>query len=126
MPRFERHLFVCVNERTADDPRGCCTARGGAELAAAFKAKLHALGLKRVVRANKASCLDQCAHGAVVVVYPEGVWYGGVTLDDVDEIVREHVVGGRPVERLVIPEERLTGRGISARDALKPPQEEPR
>jgi (2Fe-2S) ferredoxin len=110
MAKFEKHVFICVNERSKDDPKGCCAARGGADVAAAFKKKLHEAGLKRIVRANKALCLDQCARGVAVVVYPEATWYGGVTVDDVDEIVEQHMVGGKPVERLVIPPEQLTGR----------------
>ena len=110
MAQFARHVFICVNERPGDDERGCCLARGGAEVAAAFKRKLYERGLKRIVRPNRAMCLDQCARGAVVVVYPEGVWYGGVRPEDVDEIIEQHIVGGRPVERLRIPPESLTGR----------------
>jgi (2Fe-2S) ferredoxin len=110
MATFARHVFICVNDRPPGDPRGCCTERGGAEVAAAFKQRLHERGLKRVVRANKSGCLDQCARGVTLVVYPEGVWYGGVTVDDVDEIIDQHVLGGRPVERLVIPHDHLTGR----------------
>ena len=114
MADFTRHVFICVNERPADDARGCCASKGGAEVAAAFKQKLYERGLKRIVRPNKAGCLDQCARGVTVVVYPEGVWYGGVTAADVDEIIESHVVGGRPVERLRIPSERLTGRAPAA------------
>ena len=110
MAKFQRHVFICINERDARDPRGCCAARGGDEVAAAFKQRLYQRGLKRIVRPNKAGCLDQCAKGVVCVVYPEGVWYGGVTVDDVDQIIDEHIIGGRPVERLVIPDEQLTGR----------------
>lgn len=110
MAKFQRHLFVCTNERAPDDPRGSCTARGSAAVAAALKEKVHACGLKRVVRVNKAGCLDQCAQGVTIVVYPEGVWYGGVQLADVDEIVQRHLVGGEPVQRLVIPDEELTGK----------------
>jgi len=62
------------------------------------------------VRVNKAGCLDQCARGVTCVVYPEAVWYGGVTLDDVDEIIERHLVGGEPVERLVLPDDQLTGK----------------
>ena len=54
----------------------------------------------RRIRANKSGCLDQCEHGPNVVVYPDGVWYGGVTEADVDEIVDRHLVGGEPVARL--------------------------
>lgn len=110
MAKFQRHLFVCVNERTPDDPRGSCLARGAAEVASALKKAVHDRGLKRVVRVNKAGCLDQCARGVTAVCYPEASWYGGITLADVDEIVDRHLVGGQPVERLVIPDEALTGR----------------
>lgn len=96
-------MFVCENERSPDDPRGCCTARGGAAVRDAFKAELHRRGLKGVVRANGAGCLDACAHGPSVVVYPEAVWYGGVRPEDVPEIVERHLIGGQPVERLLVP-----------------------
>lgn len=109
MPKFQRHVFICVNEREPGNPKGCCAARGGAEVAEAFKSKLYERGLKRIVRPNKAGCLDQCAQGVTVVVYPEQVWYGHVTPADVDEIIEQHIVGGKPVERLVIPPEKLTG-----------------
>ena len=112
MAKFHKHVFICINERDASDPRGCCAAKGGAEVAAAFKAKLYERGLKRIVRPNKAGCLDQCARGVTVVVYPEGVWYGGVTPQDVDEIIEEHILGDRPVERLVIPAAKLTGKTL--------------
>jgi len=124
MADFERHLFICVNERSEDDARGCCVSRGGKDVAKAFKKRLYARGLKRVVRANKAHCLDQCARGTVLVVYPEAVWYGGVTVDDVDEIIEEHILGGRPVERLVIPASQLTGRGVSIENAVASHKEE--
>lgn len=109
MAKFQRHVFVCQNERSADDPRGCCSARGSAAVLAAFKEKLVRAGFKRIVRANKAGCLDQCAHGVSVVVYPDAVWYGGVTPEDVDEIIERHLIGGTPVMRLVIPDDQLTG-----------------
>ena len=110
MAKFLRHLFVCTNQRGPDDPRGSCTARGSAAVVEALKEKAHACGLKRIVRVNKAGCLDQCARGVTVVVYPEAVWYGGVTTADVDEIVERHLVRGEPVRRLEIPPEALTGK----------------
>ena len=109
MASFERHIFVCINERTAEDPRGFCAAVGGAEVAAKMKVAAYERGLKRVVRVNKSGCLDQCARGVTCVVYPDNVWYGGVTVDDVVEIVESHLMGGVPVERLVILHEDLTG-----------------
>ena len=102
MPKFERHIFVCGNTRPAGHPRGCCDPSGNAGLQRRFKQKLAELGLKGKVRANQAGCLDQCEHGPNVVIYPEGVWYGGVALADVDEIVESHIGGGQPVERLML------------------------
>jgi (2Fe-2S) ferredoxin len=76
--------------------------RGGGAVREALKAELRARGLDGRIRANSAGCLDACEQGAAMVVYPEGVWYGGVTAADVPEIVESHLVGGRPVERLVL------------------------
>jgi (2Fe-2S) ferredoxin len=99
-PGYERHLFVCMNERRPGHPRGCCAERGGAEVRARLKALTAEHGMKGRVRVNQAGCLDYCEHGAVIVVYPEGVWYGAVTVEDVDAIFQEHILRGEPVERL--------------------------
>jgi (2Fe-2S) ferredoxin len=69
-----------------------------------MKAAVAERGLKGRVRVNTAGCLDQCEHGPTIVVYPEGVWYGFVTLEDVAEIVESHLVNGQPVERLRLPD----------------------
>lgn len=98
-PPYERHLFVCTNRRPDTAPRGSCAAKGGEELRAAFKRELDAQEVKGV-RANASGCLDACERGCAAVVYPEGVWYGPVTQDDVKEIVSEHLKHGRVVERL--------------------------
>lgn len=100
MPPYERHVFVCENLRDPADPRGCCAAKGAAEVRSRLKQLTHQAGLKGRVRINGAGCLDQCEHGVTIVVYPEAVWYGGVTVADADEIFRSHVIEGRPVERL--------------------------
>jgi len=104
MAAFERHVFVCGNQRPADHPRGCCDPAGGEALHKRFKQALADQGLSRRVRANRAGCLDQCEHGPTVVVYPDAVWYGGVTGDDVDEIVASHLLAGEPVARLRLAE----------------------
>ena len=101
-PPFQRHLFVCTNRRPDGHPKGCCATKGSEEIRAAFKAEMEKRGIKGQMRANAAGCLDTCAFGPSVVVYPEGVWYGGVKLEDVPAIVDEHLIGGRPVERLLM------------------------
>ena len=100
MPPFEKHIFICCNQREPGSPRACCDPSGGAELQKVFKEKLKARGLKGKVRANKSGCLDQCEHGPNIVVYPDAVWYGGVKASDVDEIIESHILGGVPVARL--------------------------
>ncbi len=99
---FEKHIFICGNQRPDGHPRGCCDPAGSGQLQRAFKAQLAQTGIRAAVRANNSGCLDQCEHGPTVVVYPEGVWYGSVTLADAEEIVQSHILDDRPVQRLRI------------------------
>ena len=98
-------MFVCINERPADNPKGCCKARGGVDVRDRLKSELASRGLSKIIRANNAGCLDQCESGVTVVVYPEQVWYGHVTVEDIPEIVEKHLVGGQVVTRLLIPDQ---------------------
>ena len=104
LPAFERHVFVCHNVRPADAPRPSCTSDGKSELHARLQQLTKEAGLSGRVRINKSGCLDQCEHGPTVVVYPDAVWYGHVQPEDAQAIVEEHLIGGRPVERLRLAE----------------------
>ncbi|HXN84108.1 MAG TPA: (2Fe-2S) ferredoxin domain-containing protein [Myxococcales bacterium] len=99
-PPFKKHLFVCINDRGPDHPRGSCAQKGSESLLKAFKRALNERGLGESIRTNRAGCLDNCELGCSVVVYPEGVWYGRVTEADVPEIIEEHLMRDRPVDRL--------------------------
>jgi len=105
VPSLQRHVFVCVNERAADNPKGSCKLKGGNDVRDRLKIELGKRGLSKIIRANNAGCLDQCEHGVTVVVYPEQVWYGHVTVDDIAEIVDKHLIGGEPVARLLLPDQ---------------------
>jgi len=107
---YRYHVFFCTNQRDGD--RECCQRFGAAEIRDYAKQRVKVLGLhlghhdevggKKAVRINSAGCLDRCAEGPVLVVYPEGVWYRYVDKEDVDEIIEEHLSHGRVVERLKI------------------------
>ncbi len=102
MARFQKHLFICNNQRKEDDPRGCCSSRGSMNLLDYIKKRVHESGLKGKVRVNKAGCLDACQYGPTLVVYPEDVWYAPRTQEDMEEIFTEHIQNDRPVDRLKI------------------------
>ncbi|TVQ95851.1 MAG: (2Fe-2S) ferredoxin domain-containing protein [Deltaproteobacteria bacterium] len=102
---YDRHIFCCINERDCEHPRGCC----GRERGEAIRARLaQAIRRERIpgrLRANKAGCLDRCELGPCIVIYPDAVWYRIEEIErDVDEIVREHLVAGRVVDRLRLPD----------------------
>ncbi|MCC6357883.1 MAG: (2Fe-2S) ferredoxin domain-containing protein [Phycisphaerales bacterium] len=105
MPLYERHLFICCNTRPDGHPRGCCASRGGEAVRDALRTELKNRGLNKRIRANQSACLDQCEHGATVVVYPDQVWYGFVKPEDAAEIVEKHLIGGEPVKRLMLDPE---------------------
>jgi (2Fe-2S) ferredoxin len=98
--KYQKHLFICANQRGADAPRPSCGEQHGLALVAEFKKAIKDKNLDIRIRAQRAGCLDLCEHGPTVVVYPEGVIYGNVSLADVQEIVDQHIENGLPVERL--------------------------
>ena len=102
MPAPTHHVFVCGNSREPGHPRGSCDPRGLQAIREAFKKALKKAGVAGTTRANHAGCLDQCEHGPVVVIYPQGVWYGKVTVEDVPRIVERTIVEGEILEDLRI------------------------
>lgn len=102
MPFRQRYLFVCINRRAPDNPKGSCAQKGSEELVVKLKEALAKRGLaKEVVRACSSSCLDMCETGISILQEPEHVVYGRVTLADIDEIA-DAAGRGEVVERLVV------------------------
>lgn len=101
-PYYRYHVFFCVNQREHGEP--CCANKGAVAMRDYAKGRIKELGLAGPgkVRINQAGCMDRCAQGPVMVVYPEGVWYTYTGRQDIDEIIEEHLRHGRPVERLRI------------------------
>ena len=110
MAQRKRYLFVCINRRPDDNPKGCCAAKGSEEIYKALKAELAARGLHQdEARVCTSSCLDQCATGVTILVEPDHFFYGRVTLADVPAIV-ESIVTGIRIDRLVLTAEDLAKR----------------
>lgn len=103
MSHYKYHVFFCTNRR--DDDSQCCAQCDAQGVRDHLKRRTKELGIAGPggVRINTAECLDRCAEGPVMVVYPEDTWYTYVDKEDVDEILDEHLVGGRIVDRLRLP-----------------------
>ena len=99
MPHYQKHIFVCLNSRD-NDPLRSCGPKGGEAIHKALKEKIAQQGLAATVRANKAGCLNACDAGVALVIYPQGIWYGRVTLADVDEIIEKSIVKNEIIARL--------------------------
>lgn len=100
MSKFERHVFVCVTQRP-ETGKPSCTSRGGAGVLEALQAGLGKHPeLWDKVAITSCGCLGPCFEGPNLVIYPEGVWYAGVTAEDASEIAERHLVQGEVVERL--------------------------
>jgi (2Fe-2S) ferredoxin len=95
MPSYQRHVLVC----TSDKPLHC-GENGGHAILEALRAAVVAHGLSGSVLVSKMGCTKQHHLGCAVIVHPDGVWYRGVTVSDVAEIVQSHLVDNRVVERL--------------------------
>ena len=102
MSYFKHHVFFCCNQR--GEGESCCNSLGATEAQTYAKDRIAELKLKGKgkVRINKAGCMDRCDDGPVIGVYPEEVWYHYVDKEDVEEIIQEHLLNGRVVERLKI------------------------
>ena len=99
---YRYHVFFCTNLR--EDGRACCQRFDAQAMRDYAKRRTKELGIAGHggTRINTAGCLDRCEEGPVIVVYPEEVWYSYLDQEDIDEIIDEHLVNGRVVERLRI------------------------
>jgi (2Fe-2S) ferredoxin len=105
-PFYAAHIFVCTNRRQDGHPRGSCAARGSEKLRDYMKARTKELKIPDI-RVNTAGCMERCEFGPAMVIYPEGVWYRPGSVEDVEEILQVHVLGGGRVRRLM-----LTGKDV--------------
>ncbi|MEG0762256.1 MAG: NADH-quinone oxidoreductase subunit NuoF [Oscillospiraceae bacterium] len=93
---FRSHVMICGGTG--------CTSSGSDKITAAFEKEVAIAGLDSEVKVIRTGCFGLCALGPIVVIYPEGCFYSMVKEDDVAEIVSEHLLKGRPVQRLLYDE----------------------
>lgn len=100
MNKPKHHIFVCTSTRINGTQKGFCHSKDAIEIISNFMEEIEDRGLGGDVVVSSTGCLGLCEKGPIVIVYPENIWYGGVTPDDVEEIMDEHIEGGTPVTRL--------------------------
>jgi (2Fe-2S) ferredoxin len=102
MPKvFRKQVFCCTT-----DGEGRCATKGGREVWMKFKEEMRNRGLTDII-VTQVGCTGQHTTGPTVIVHPDGLWYQTVKPEDVPEIIEKHIIGGKPVERLVNPEMRV-------------------
>ena len=94
--KYRTHVLICGGTG--------CTSSGSVKIMDAMSKEIAAMGLADEVKVVGTGCFGLCALGPIMIVYPEGTFYSNVKLEDVPEIVKEHLLGGKPVERLVYHE----------------------
>lgn len=104
MPKPKKHVLVCVQGRPAGHPRGSCQDKGCGQTLQAFSDAFTTRNLWTAgYQLTNTGCLGPCNLGPSVLVYPDGVMYTGVKPQDIDLIIDEHLLGDKPVERLLAP-----------------------
>ncbi|WP_027364906.1 (2Fe-2S) ferredoxin domain-containing protein [Desulfotruncus alcoholivorax] len=102
MNKPKHHIFVCISTRTGSQPKGLCHGKSSLEILSSFLEEIEDQGLSGEIFISNTGCLGLCEQGPVVIIYPDNVWYGGVTPGDVEEIMEEHILGGNVLERLLL------------------------
>lgn len=102
--RISHHLLLCATATKAK----CCDPQIGAASWDALKQQVRELDLENpsrvqgIVLRSKADCLRICDHGPILLVWPDGTWYGGVTPERISSILQQHIIQGQPIEEWIL------------------------
>jgi (2Fe-2S) ferredoxin len=102
MVKLNHHIFVCTSCRINGQQKGLCYAKDSVDIVQKFLEEIEDMDLSSEVMITNTGCFGICEKGPIAVVYPEGIWYGNLTEEDVEKIVEQHIINGVPVEELII------------------------
>ena len=104
MPKPKKHIFACAQSRPPGHPKGSCGERNCGEVINTMMQGIMQRGLMDV-QLTTTGCLGPCHEGPNMIIYPEGIMYGGIKTEDVDRIIEQHLIGDKPVEELFVSKE---------------------
>lgn len=96
------HIFVCSSSRINGTQKGFCHTKGSVSLLQKFMEEIEDRDLTADCMITNTGCFGICDKGPIAVIYPEGIWYGNLDEDAVEEICEQHLEGGTPVEEYKI------------------------
>ena len=100
MRKYKKHIFICINQRENNLQKSCGNL--GLEIRNKFAEELKKINLNYEIRINKSGCLDGCAQGPIIVIYPEQIWYKNVSLDNVSDIINESIIKNNIIDKLLL------------------------
>ncbi len=100
MNKTRYHLFVCASYRTGGEPKGVCHRKGAVDLLAYLENEIMDRGLD--ARVSSVGCLKQCARGPIMIVYPDGNWYGKVDSESTVDAILDALENGEPAEAYLL------------------------
>lgn len=102
MVSVKHHIFICTSCRANGQQKGFCFQKGSVDIVQRFMEAVEENDLSGEVMITNTGCFGICDKGPIAVVYPEGIWYGNLSEEDVDKIVEQHILEGNPVKELMI------------------------
>ncbi len=102
MKKYKKHIFICEHQRDTDSLKGSCGNKHFSDLKSRLNEVVRSKNFNNEIRINSAGCLGACKHGSVMVIYPQGIYYGHVNEADLDEILKKSIIKDEIIDRLVI------------------------